>query len=313
MTPLEGVWAASITPLTRNLEVDVERFHRYIAWLFDRGCHGVVIFGTTGEANSFTVAERRAVLDGLSRMGTPMERVIVGTGCTSEPDTIELTSQASALGAAGALLLPPFYYKDVSDDGLFQYFSRVIEGLGASTPPILFYHFPRMAGIGFSLSLLQKLKAAFPRVVSGVKDSSGDADHLTRLVKGLDDMAVFAGSEALLPYALNEGGVGCISATANVTSELVRRVYDGENELGDLMIRTRRALESLPVIASVKHLLAEHFSEPQLRAVRPPLMSVGHKDVTKLSQVIETLRPLPNIHLEAEFQFQPAARQVGQG
>ncbi|NNF04637.1 MAG: dihydrodipicolinate synthase family protein [Rhodothermales bacterium] len=311
MIPLEGVWAASVTPLTPNLEVDVERFHRYIGWLLDKGCHGVVVFGTTGEANSFTVAERRAVLDGLCRLGTPMDRVIVGTGCSAEPDTIELTSQASALGCAAALLLPPFYYKDVPDEGLFQYFSRVIEGLGASTPRVLFYHFPKMAGVGFSLSLLQRLEAAFPNVACGVKDSSGDADNLTRLVKGLDGMAVFAGSEALLPYAMNEGGVGCISATANVTSELARRVYEGENELGDLMIRTRRALESLPVIASMKHLLAEHFSEPQLRSVRPPLVPIGHKDVTKLSQVIETLRPLPNIHLEAEFQFQPAAKPVG--
>lgn len=312
MIPLEGVWAASITPLKANLDLDIERFHRYVGWLLEKGCHGIVLFGTTGEANSFTVAERRAVLAGLSRSGTPMDRVIVGTGCTAVPDTIELTAQASSLGCAGALLLPPYYYKDVSDEGLFRYFSRVIDGLGTSTLPLLFYHFPRMAGVGFSLSLLQKLKAAYPRIVRGVKDSSGDADHLTRLCKGLDDMAVFAGSEALLPYAINEGGVGCISATANVTSELIRRVYDGENELGELMIRTRRALESLPVISSVKHLLAEHFSEPELRTVRPPLTAVNHKDVTKLSQVIESLRPLPNIHLEAEFQFQPAANPVDQ-
>lgn len=294
MINLEGVWAASITPLAHDYTPHTPALAQHIDWLLDHGCHGVVLFGTTGEGPSFTVAERRRVLDELAKSGAPMDRLMVGTGASALPDTIELTKHAAQLGVAAALLLPPFYYKTVSEDGLFKAMANVFKGLGGDSIRSVLYHFPRMAGVGFSPALVDRLHTAFPDHVAGIKDSSGDADNLTSLCKQVEGLAVFAGSEALLPYALNEGGVGCISASANVTSRLIRAVYDGENGLGDQMIRTRKGLEALPFVSAMKLLLARHHNNPDWTRVRPPLMELTARQQHQLEQNLESIGVLPN-------------------
>jgi len=312
MTPLEGVWAASITPLAARTGVaqartaqaasahaacaapDTGRLKTHIDWLLENGCHGVVLFGTTGEGPSFTVKEKRRVLDELAGAGAPMERLMVGSGCAALPDTVELTRHAARVGAAGALVLPPFYYKQVTDDGLFAAMASVLEGLGGDSIPVVLYHFPRMAGVGFSPALVERLRAAYPEVVKGIKDSSGDHDNLTALCRLAPDISVFAGSEALLPYALNEGGAGCISATMNVTSRLVRELHDGDNGSGERVIRFRKALDALPFVSTMKHLLAQHFGCADWRAVRPPLLPLTPRQEQQLSQILDTIGTLPN-------------------
>ena len=298
MDALQGVWAASLTPLTSDFTPDPDRLHRHIQWLHEQGCHGVVLFGTTGEATSFSVSERRALLDALLQRGVDPSRLIVGTGCSALTDTVELSTHAVDAGVRAVLMLPPFYYKSVSDEGLYAYFSTLFQRIGRDQTQAFLYHFPKMTGIGFSPSLVQKLKAAFPSIVAGVKDSSGDTDNLTLFCRDLEDVAVFTGSEALLSYALKEGGVGCISATANVTSRLIRSFYDGEKALADKMIRTRKALEAMSFAPTLKHILADVSGDDGWRTVRPPLMRLTTAHESRLAQILDSTGTLPNFREE---------------
>ncbi len=290
MDALHGVWAASLTPLTSDFAPDPDRLHRHILWLHEQGCHGVVLFGTTGEATSFSVAERRALLDALLQRGADPSRLIVGTGCSALTDTVELSAHAVDSGVRAVLMLPPFYYKSVGDEGL--------QRIGRDQMQAFLYHFPKMTGIGFSPSLVQKLKTAFPSFVAGIKDSSGDTDNLTLFCRDLEDVAVFTGSEALLSYALGEGGVGCISATANVTSRLIRSFYDGEKAMADRMIRTRKALEAMSFVPTLKHILADVSGDDDWRTVRPPLMRLTTAHESRLAQILDSTGTLPNFREE---------------
>jgi len=267
---------------------------RHIDWLLQEGCHGVVLFGTTGEANSFSVLERRRLVEHLFDRGVDMSRVIVGTGCCAVPDTVELSQHAVDAGCAAVLMLPPFYYKTVSDDGLISAISSTIEKVDRDAIKVLLYHFPRMAGIGYSVPVIHKLKEAFDTQIVGIKDSSGDTDNLTHYCREIEDFAVFAGSEALLPYAIREGGVGCISATANVTSRLARAVYDGEKGEAERLIKIRKALEALPFVSTMKHLLAEFHDEPAFNAVRPPITELTAAHKLRLEQILDSTGTLPN-------------------
>ncbi len=294
MSVLSGVWAASITPLSPDLSPDADRLARHINWLHSEGCHGVVLFGTTGEANSFSVLERRRLIEELFEKGVDLSKIVVGTGCSAVPDSVELSQHAVDAGCAAVLLLPPFYYKSVSDDGLVNTISSTIDKVDRESMKVILYHFPRMAGIGYSVPVIHRLKEEFGSQIVGIKDSSGDTDNLTHYCREIEDFAVFAGSEALLPYAIREGGVGCISATANVTSRLARAVYDGEKGEADRMIKVRKALEALPFVSTMKFLLAEYHNEPGLNLVRPPLteLSVAHQQ--RLEQIVDSTGTLPN-------------------
>ena len=294
MSNLHGVWAATVTPLDADLYPNAERMAQHIEWLFGNGCHGIVVFGTTGEANSFSVVERRRLVERLFEAGTDMSRILVGTGCSAIPDTVELSQHAVDAGCAGVLMLPPFYYKTVSEDGLFGAVSSSIERMDRSNARIILYHFPRMAGLGYALPVIHRLKEAHGDIIAGIKDSSGDTDNLTNYCREIEDFAVFAGSEALLPYALSEGGVGCVSATANVTSRLARAVYDGDKAAADRMIRTRKALEALPFVPTMKHLLADFQKTPDMSLVRPPLTQLTPAQIQRLEQILGSTGTLPN-------------------
>ncbi len=294
MTNLSGLWAASVTPVTSDLLPDEDRMASHVKWLFENGCHGVVVFGTTGEANSFSVSERRQLLDELAKRGTDMSRIIVGAGCCAITDSIELSRHAVDIGCLATLMLPPFYYKNISEDGLFRSISAVVEGSDLDDLKMVLYHFPRMAGMGYSVPTIQRLREAHGQTIAGIKDSSGDTDNLTNYCREIDDFAVFAGSEALLPYVLGEGGVGCISATANLTSRLARLVFDGEKGLADRMIKTRRALEALPFVPMLKHVLADHYKEDDWKTVRPPLTGLTPMLEERLQEILDTVGVLPN-------------------
>jgi len=294
MSKLSGVWAASVTPMTSDLLPDAKRLARHMEWLHSEGCHGIVLFGTTGEANSFSVAERRRLLEELFELGADLSNVIVGTGCCSVTDTVELSQHAVDAGCAAVLLLPPFYYKSVSDDGLVAAISASIEKTDRETMKVMLYHFPRMASIGYSVPVIHRLKEAFGSQIAGIKDSTGDTDNLTHLCREIEDFAVFAGSEALLPYVIREGGVGCISATTNVTSRLARAVYDGEKGEAERLIKIRKALEALPFVSTMKHLLADFHDEPGLKTVRPPMTELTAAHQQRLDQILDSTGTLPN-------------------
>ncbi len=271
-----GVNAAVLTAMNADLSIDVDRMTAHSRWLLANGCDNLAILGTTGEANSLGISERIAVMEGMVARGIPASKLLPGTGTTALTDTVLLTRRAAELGCRGALLLPPFYYKNPSDDGLFSYFSEVIQRTGGDIK-IYLYHFPQQAVVGFSVTLIGRLLAAFPGVVKGVKDSSGDyantkayADHFSK-----DGFEVYAGDDSLLQPMLQAGGAGCITAAANVNCAVGAEVYanwgSSAGEAAQLILTaTRRAVTSVPLIPGLKALVARNTGDPRWTAIRPP-------------------------------------------
>ncbi|MHC4931968.1 MAG: dihydrodipicolinate synthase family protein, partial [Planctomycetota bacterium] len=280
MSPhLRGIWAPVATPLEDDLSPSSRLLAEHVRRLLKEGCHGVVLFGTTGEATSFAVAERRALLDRLLEAGAPPERLIVGAGCCALPDTVELAQHAAATDCAAVLMLPPFFYKSVPEEGLYRLFSETFDRLGAQLPRTLLYHFPKLSQIPIPVSLLDRLAQARPGVVVGIKDSSGDPDSLAAYLRARPDLAVFPGTETLLLEGLRGGAAGAITAGANVNAAAIRAVFDA-HEAGDSDAPVRQrgvtafrlALQRHPMIPAIKRILAERTGERIWANVRPPLL-----------------------------------------
>ncbi len=219
-----GVNAAILTPMRADLSVDLDRMAARCRWLLAHGCNGLGILGTTGEANSLGVSERIAVMEGLVARGIPAARLLPGTGTPAIPDTVLLSRKAAELGCPGVLLLPPFFYKNPSEDGLFAYFSEVIERTGTGTRVYL-YHFPAQSAVPFTVPFIARLRAAFPGVVNGIKDSSGDFANTKSYVDAFaaEGFEVYCGDDGALHDLLQAGGAGCITAASNVTSAQAAR------------------------------------------------------------------------------------------
>lgn len=284
-TPLAGLWPPVATPFRPDGGVDEARLVRHAKQLLADGAHGLAILGTTSEANSLTLDERRRVIDAHVEGGIPAERLIPGTGACALGDAIALSRHAGEIGAAAVLLLPPFYYKKVSDDGLFTFVAKMIEGCGANAPRIMLYHIPPVAMVGWSAELIARLREAFPGIVVGMKDSSGDAEHTLRMIEMLPGFAVFPGAEVYLLRALRAGAVGCISASANINAAGIRRLYDRWREpeaeaLQAELNAVRKAAESRVMIPALKAILAERYGDPGWLAVRPPLTAIA--DATRV-------------------------------
>jgi 4-hydroxy-tetrahydrodipicolinate synthase len=276
---LAGVFAPVLTPFGADLAPDPRRFVRLCRWLLDHGCAGLAPFGTTSEANSLAVGEREALLDALLAEGVPAARLMPGTGCCALPDSVRLTAHAVRRGCAGVLMLPPFYYKGVSDDGLFRGFAEVIERVGDDRLRVYLYHIPPVAQVGIGPKLVERLLRAYPRAVAGMKDSSGDFAN-TRTMLDLfarDGFDVFVGSERFLLENLRAGGVGCITATGNVNAAAIERLHAGwrgpdAEKLQEEVNGVRGLVEKLPVVAALKAVVAEESGDPGWATVRPPLV-----------------------------------------
>ena len=276
---LSGVLCPVLTPFGPDLSPDAERLVRQCQWLLSLGV-GLAPFGTTSEGNSMSVEEKTALLDRLVDAGIDPRRLLPGTGCCALTDTVQLTRHAVSLGCAGVLLLPPFYYKGVSDDGLFAGFAEVIERVGNDALRIYLYHIPPVAQVGLSLDLIERLVKAYPQVVAGIKDSSGDWDNTRSMLdRRWDDFRVFAGSESFLLRTLRHGGAGCISATANINAAAMRRLYDTWQEPGadaahERLDELRRIVQDFPMIPALKAVIAAGKADRQWQAVRPPLVAL---------------------------------------
>lgn len=288
-----GVFAAALTPLTADLSPDVARLAGHCRWLLDHGCDGLAVLGTTGEANSFSVDERLAILEGLAEAGIPGRALMPGTGCCAVPDTVRLTRRAVELGAAGVLVLPPFYYKNVSDDGLFAAYSEVIERVGDTRLKVYLYHFPQMSAVPISYGLIERLLERYPDTVAGMKDSSGDLDNMTGAARAFPGFAVFSGSEELFLPLLRAGGAGCITAVNNVASPLAARVYAGWREGNDieadngLLVAVRQAIVRYPLSAALKEIMARLTGDGDWRRVRPPLRPMEDGDAAALAGALD--------------------------
>jgi 4-hydroxy-tetrahydrodipicolinate synthase len=291
-----GVWCPVLTPLDQHMQPDALRFVAHARWLLEEGCHGLVVFGTTGEATSFSVGERIEFLDAILEAGLPRERMLVGTGCCALTDTVDLTRHALSRGVAGVLALPPFYYKNLTDEALFNSFDQVIQRLGETTFKLYLYHFPSLSGVPITPGLLERLGAAYPDILAGVKDSSGDWNNTRLLIERFPDLAIFPGAETLLLPALQAGGAGCISASCNVNTRQIRKLYDGfragernlaeqQEELNDV----RKVLQLRPMIPVMKHLIADERSDPAWRRVRPPLLPLPDVEAGALESELSAL------------------------
>src|SRR5512132_4183907 len=269
---LRGVLAPLLTPFRPDLGPDPLRLVAHARWLLGHGCAALAPFGTTSEANSLSVDERLSLLDALLEGGIPPERLVPGTGCCALPDSVRLTAHAVSRGCAGVLVLPPFYYKGVSDDGLFRAFAEVVERVGDDRLRVYLYHIPPVAQVGLGPALVERLLAAYPRIVAGMKDSSGDFENTRTMLerfagRGFD---VFVGSERFLLRNLREGGVGCITASANVNPGAIDRLFrewqsPAADRLQDELNAIRGALERHPVIPALKAVVAHHAEDPAWR------------------------------------------------
>ncbi|MEE8506524.1 MAG: dihydrodipicolinate synthase family protein [Kiloniellales bacterium] len=282
-----GVFAAALTPLGDDLSPDIGATLGHYRWLLNQGCDGIVCLGTTGEANSFSLDERLALLDALGATELPA-RLVVGTGCCAVSDTARLSQKALEIGAAGVLVLPPFYYKGVSDDGLFAAYAETIERIGDPALKLYIYHFPKMTALDMSLELIGRLIAAYPDTVVGLKNSSGDWDNIAAMIAAFPGFDVFAGSEEFLLPTLELGGPGCMSATVNLLAPQSAEVYakwqDADAEaLQEHLTALRTTISRSAPIPAMKALMARQTGTAAWAKVRPPLVAIDAAQTERLA------------------------------
>jgi len=335
---IHGVLAPVVTPFKADLSPDPQRFIAHCKWLLSQNC-GLAVFGTNSEANSLSMEERATLLDELVAAGVDPSRMMPGTGCCSIMETVKLTKQAVGNGCAGVLMLPPFYYKDVSEEGLYRYFSEVVQRVGDARLKIYLYHIPPVAIVGITIGLVERLLAAYPNAIAGMKDSSGDwnntktfldafaarsasPDPTARAARTFD---VFVGSESFLLANMRNGGVGTISATANVNPAAIYELYlecirnqtsdigdqtsnsprdesvrladiehqrsKMERQQGDLnVVRGVFSSGKFPsMIAALKQAIAIYADDPAWRTVRPPLVELTPDQAKTLAAELKAI------------------------
>lgn len=284
---LSGVLSPVVTPFKHDLSPDPEKLVQHCRWLLSQNV-GLAVFGTTSEANSLSVEEKISLLDELVEAGIESSRLLSGTGHCALTDTVKLTAHAVSLGCAGMLMLPPFYYKDVSDDGLFASFAEVIERVGSNDLRVYLYHIPPIAHVAIAPHLVERLVTQYPETVVGIKDSSGDWDNTDALLQlDLDDFRVFAGSETFLLQNMQGGGAGCISATANINPAAIHKLYENwQSEKAETMQAeldaVRSTVEKFPMISALKSIIGNLRGEAQWETVRPPLLALTDDQKSEL-------------------------------
>jgi 4-hydroxy-tetrahydrodipicolinate synthase len=286
-----GVIAPVLTPFGEDGGPDAERFVAHCQWLMQEGCTALAPFGTTSEGNSLGVDERMELLEELADSDFDAAKLMPGTGSCSLADAIVLTRHAVDLGCGGVLMLPPFYYKAPNEDGLFGFFSEVIENVGDDRLKVYLYHIPPVAQVGFSLSLIGRLIKAFPDTVVGLKDSSGDWNNTAAILDAYPQFEVFPGSEIFLLDGLRKGAAGCISATCNVSAAAIRNVYDNwrsadaDRLQGDITA-LRKAIQAYPMIPALKAIIAHYRQDPTWARLRPPFTDLSPADAAKAIQTL---------------------------
>jgi 4-hydroxy-tetrahydrodipicolinate synthase len=278
---IQGVLSPVVTPFKHDLSPDPERYVRHCRWLLAHGCAGLAVFGTNSEANSLSVDERMLLLEALVQGGVPASKLMPGTGMCALTDSVRLTAHAVKLGCAGVLMLPPFYYKGVPDEGLYRSFAEVIERVGDARLQLYLYHIPPVAQVPITLALIGRLLKAYPGAVAGIKDSSGDWNNTSAVLDAYakSDFDVFAGSEVFLLATLRGGGKGCITATGNVNPGPINRVYENwrtpeADALQAGITATRGLLQKYPMISALKGIVGHWGRDPGWATVRPPLVEL---------------------------------------
>jgi 4-hydroxy-tetrahydrodipicolinate synthase len=288
---LSGVIAAIATPIDENGTPDLARVIKLARFLLDNGCDGLNVLGTTGEATSFSLAERKAVMDAYKSNGLPLSRLMVGTGAAAVSDAVALTRHAAELGFGGVLVLPPFYYKGVPDDGLVAYIDTIVKATADRPIPLYLYHYPAMSGLPWHITLIKRLLDSYSSRIVGLKDSSGDMDYARAAAALSKSFAVFPSTEACLIEARAGAFAGCISATANLNPDLCACAWaSGDAAALDAAVAIRRLFEGKPLVAGVKALLAHIHGDPALARMKPPLAALPAADRTAVTAGYDAVR-----------------------
>lgn len=295
-SPIRGVLVPLLTPFNDDMTVATDLYVAHAKWLLDQGCAGLVPFGTTGEALSIGIDERVAAVQALVDGGIDPALMIPGTGLSNVADTARLSRACLDLGCAGVMTLPPFYYKGVSEEGLYRHFVQLLEAIGENAR-IFLYHIPPIAIVGIPTTLAARLHTEFPEQIVGIKDSSGDWGN-TRALLEIDGLIVYPGSELPLLDALALGSPGCISATANINCTAIGQVIElfdrGENDAAHALhakvAQFRKVIQAYAPIPAQKRLLAESTGDPRWARVRPPLMAMAEEKGRELSAALAAIR-----------------------
>lgn len=289
---ITGVYCASATPLKADLSPDLGAFVAHAQALIADGCDGIALLGTTGEANSFSLAERRLILE-AAVTGVGPERLLPGTGVNALPETIELTRHALSLGVTRVVMLPPNYYKGVTDEGLFRAYAQVIEAVGDNRLKVVLYHIPQVSGVPISHDLIERLVTAFPETVVGIKDSAGKIENMAAMIARFPGFAVLAGADPLLLPLMGLGGAGCITATSNLVADSLATVFRNhadpskaaEVEAAHARINAFRDLSNSYVqIPAIKAMVAFRHGEALWTRTRPPLVGLSPSELDDLKQ-----------------------------
>lgn len=295
--PISGVFCASATPILEDGTPDHAAFAAHCHALLQDGCDGIALLGTTGEANSFSIAQRQALLDQVIAAGIDPQRLLPGTSQTNVADTVTLMRHAVEAGVKATVVLPPFYYKGVSDEGLFRFYAEAIEGVGRDDLRVVLYHIPPIAQVGLSLELVGRLLEAFPGIVVGIKDSSGKLDSMQAFASSFANFSVLAGADPFMLPLLRSGGAGCITSSSNLIGKHLRVVFDhchdpaqaARVDKAQERINAWRDLSNAYVqLPTIKAMLARRRNHSGWTRVRPPLVELGQAELdTVWSQMAE--------------------------
>jgi len=286
-----GVFCAALTPLNADLSPDHATFVKHSRHLLAQGCDGIALLGTTGEANSFSATERRALLETAVTAGIDPSQLLPGTGVSALTETVELTRHALSLGVTTVVMLPPFYYKDITEEGMFASYSEIVQRIADPRLRIVLYHIPQVSFQPISHRLIERLLSHDPATFVGIKDSSGDFANMTAMIDKFPGLAVLAGADPLLLPLLKKGGAGCITATSNLVARdlaYVFRNFNDEDRAADLaaaqsrIVKARERASMFPQIASLKTLLAHETGHDGWRRMRPPLLPLSQSNADEL-------------------------------
>ena len=302
--PIHGVFCASATPVLEDGTPDHAAFATHAKALIEEGCDGIALLGTTGEANSFSIAQRRDLLEKIIAAGLDPQRLLPGTSQTNVADTVTLMRHAVDAGVKATVVLPPFYYKGVSDEGLFRFYAEAIEGVGSNDLRVVLYHIPPIAQVGLSLELVNRLLEAFPGVVVGIKDSSGKLDSMQAFASAFENFSVLAGADPFMLPLLRSGGAGCITSSSNLIGKHLRVVFDHAHEPENAAlvdkaqdrINAWRDLSNAYVqLPTIKAMLAKRRNHAGWTRVRPPLVELGQAELDTVWAKMSELEAQDNV------------------
>ncbi len=295
---IKGVFCAASTPVTATGNVDTARFVAHAKNLLSDGCSGVALLGTTGEANSFSTAERKSLLEAAVSSGIPPAHLLPGTGLCASDDTVDLTRHALALGVTQVVMLPPFYYKNVSDDGVFSAYARVFDSIADERLRVILYHIPQMSAVQISHGLIERLLKAFPNTVVGIKDSAGDFANMQAILKAFPGLSVLGGADPLMKPLLEAGGHGCITATSNLVGKQLATVFahfanpamaDEVEAAQARIVAVRNISNKYAQIPAIKALIAHRYGDDAWTEVRPPLVKLTGEQCSEIDAAMAQL------------------------